>query len=429
MAALPLAAQNHQRIAVACSGGSDSMALACLTKEWCEARGRDCIALIVDHGLRPESGTEALRVSRWLTRHGLASVILKWEGAKPRTDIQARAREARYRLMLGACRSRQIGCLLLGHHREDQAETFLLRLARGSGVDGLAAMALVRIDGGIHIARPLLDLGPDRLRATLLAHGQKKWIKDPSNTDTKYTRVRLRRLIADLDREGLSANQLAHIGAIMRRASEGLGWATDRLLAEAATLYAAGYALIDPSIFFEAPMEIQLRALKQLLQAVGGETLWLRGESLERLLHFMSDGKLGGGKTIAGCRVAPWRGLVAISRDWGRRASPVLELTHGSRDDALWDGRYGIRISAKGAAPAGLRVGALGTGARRALPKKAAELLLQLPPVARPVLPAFWGVDGLYAVPHLKYWAGGRHDVRLRFQPPGWFGAISENFR
>ncbi len=127
-------------LAVAVSGGPDSLALAMLAKAWSDARGGSLVALTVDHGLRPESTGEARQVGRWLKKRGIPQRILRWDGPKPGSALQAEARSARYALLTGWCRARGILHLLLGHQREDQAETVLMRLERGSGPDGLAAM-------------------------------------------------------------------------------------------------------------------------------------------------------------------------------------------------------------------------------------------------------------------------------------------------
>ena len=139
----PFEAAPH--IAVGCSGGPDSMALALLADHWARSRGGGITALVVDHGMRPDSAREAQTVCAWLAEDGIDAVTLTWPGPRPASDRQAAARRARYIRMRRWCREAGVLHLLLGHHRADQAETFLLRLARGSGVDGLAAMVFARL--------------------------------------------------------------------------------------------------------------------------------------------------------------------------------------------------------------------------------------------------------------------------------------------
>lgn len=149
--------ESAPRLALAVSGGSDSMALALLASAWAEAKGGEATALIVDHGLRRGSAAEAGRVRAWLRARGIGCRILRWRGAKPAANLQAAARAARYALLTGWCRKAGILHLLLAHQQDDQAETLLLRLGRGSGLDGLAAMAPLASGADLRLLRPLLD--------------------------------------------------------------------------------------------------------------------------------------------------------------------------------------------------------------------------------------------------------------------------------
>ncbi|WP_244434174.1 tRNA lysidine(34) synthetase TilS, partial [Azospirillum sp. B506] len=178
-------------VAVGVSGGGDSVALVLLLRHWVAERGGTLLALTVDHGLRPESGDEAAAVGQAMARLGVPHRVLRWEGTKPSAGVQAAARTARHRLLGAACAGAGILHLALAHHRDDQAETVLLRLARGSGIDGLAGMAPVRADGAVRVIRPLLGFSHDRLLATCRAEGV-DWIEDPSNHNPRFARARLR---------------------------------------------------------------------------------------------------------------------------------------------------------------------------------------------------------------------------------------------
>ena len=178
-------------VAVAVSGGPDSLALTILADRWARQHGGQICALSVDHRLRPESGDEIQQLARWLAARSIRHHILLWDGEKPVTRIQETARTARYRLMGEWCRAQ--GCLhiLTGHHRDDQIETHLLRRDRSSGPDGLAGMSAIREIDGCRILRPLLEIPKVRLLATLAAEHQ-SFITDPSNLNPVYARVRLR---------------------------------------------------------------------------------------------------------------------------------------------------------------------------------------------------------------------------------------------
>ena len=177
-------------VAVAVSGGADSLSLALLLRDWAAEQGGRVTALVVDHGLRPGSAAEARRVRRQLTGLGLAAKCLTWPGPAPQSNRQALARAARYRLMADWCRRQSVLHLALAHHLDDQAETLLLRLGRGSGLDGLAAMPPLRELPEVRLLRPLLPVPKARLVAGLRTAGL-TWVEDPSNRDPSHARVRL----------------------------------------------------------------------------------------------------------------------------------------------------------------------------------------------------------------------------------------------
>ena len=338
--------------------------------------------------MRPGSADEASRVGGWLSRHGIAHHILRWQGDKPAADLQAAARTARYRLLGDWCRARGVLHLLLAHHREDQAETLLLRLGRGSGVDGLAAMAPVQPTPWGRLLRPLLPVPRARLAATLLRLGQ-EWVEDPSNDNPAFSRVRLRRLAGVLATEGLTAERLAATAGRLGRARAALEQATAAAAARSVELHPAGFVLVRPEVFRQVPEEVGLRLLSRLVAAVGGAEHVPRLERLERLFGELVAG-LSGGRTLGGCRVAPWRGSVVVSRE-AARIEPPVELRAGGA--LLWDGRFAVRVAE--AAPSGLRLGALG-GRRVAGGEK-------WPAAVRTTLPAIYDDDAVSAVPHLGY--------------------------
>ncbi|HMA16405.1 MAG TPA: tRNA lysidine(34) synthetase TilS, partial [Kiloniellaceae bacterium] len=238
-------------VAVAVSGGPDSLALTYLLHDWARERGGRVTAFTVDHGLRPEAAREAAWVGRHLSAAGIAHRVLCWVGPKPPKNPggsrQAAARAARYRLLLAACEAEGFLHLALAHHLEDQAETFLLRLGRGSGLDGLAAMAPVGEAAGLRLLRPLLDCPRDRLKATLRARGL-DWVEDPSNDDDAYARVRLRRLLPALAGEGLTPARLARTCRNLARARAALEVAVAGVLARAVRPDPAGFLDLDPTV-------------------------------------------------------------------------------------------------------------------------------------------------------------------------------------
>ena len=266
------------------------------------------IVLTVDHGLRKEAARDAKQVARWAKAAGLKAVTLTWRGDKPKAGIEAAARDARYRLMGAWLRKHKINTLLVGHTQDDQAETFLLRLARGSGLDGLAAMqahAVWPVEGfeGLSIHRPLLGFGRDELRAWLKAKGH-AWLEDPMNDDLAFDRVKMRRALSVLAEAGLSSARIAAAAAHLSRARAALEVVTQAVLKRASRPIDIGFA-VDPAALAAAPREIGLRALAALLMAVGGQAYRPRFEALERLYDRLGEGTLGGGVTLHGCRIAP----------------------------------------------------------------------------------------------------------------------------
>jgi tRNA(Ile)-lysidine synthase len=264
--------------------------------------------LTVDHGLRVNSAKDAKQVVAWAKQAGLTAYVLTWRGAKPESGLEAAAREARYRLMGAWLAKHKIATLFVGHTQDDQAETFLLRLARGSGLDGLAAMrarAPWPVPGfaGLTLARPLLDLRRDPLRAYLKSLGQ-DWLDDPMNEDTAFDRVKIRKAADALAEAGLSPARIAAAAAHLARARESLEIVTEAVLARAVREWKGG-VLLDPAALAAAPREVGLRALASVLMTVGGQAYRPRFESLERLFDRIGGAGLGAGATLHGCHIRP----------------------------------------------------------------------------------------------------------------------------
>ena len=201
-------------LAVAVSGGGDSLALAVLLLDWCGARGIRLHALTVDHGLRPESAAEAAFVAKFIRDRGGIHQTLLWDDVpKPTTRIQEAARAARYRLMAAYCEAHSIKYLGVAHHAQDQIETILFRIAKGTGLDGLVGMRPVQsLENGVTLLRPLLPVSHMDLLETLRDQNI-DWIEDPSNANERYARVRIRNVIGVLEGEGLSADRIMTLSA------------------------------------------------------------------------------------------------------------------------------------------------------------------------------------------------------------------------
>jgi tRNA(Ile)-lysidine synthase len=393
------------RVAVAVSGGPDSLALTLLADGWARARGGAVLALTVDHGLRPESGAEAEHTRAVLAGRGIDTRILALDWTRPQRALQAAARAARYRRLEDQCRAAGLLHLLTGHQREDQAETFLLRLGRGSGVDGLAAMAPVTYRSGLRLLRPLLEIARDRLAATCAAFGE-PWIEDPSNRNPRAARAHLRASLPALGEDGLTVARLAATAAHLARARAALGADAARLMAGAVRLDPAGFARLERAALAAAPGETGRRVLAALLATVAGAELRPRFERLDRLYRRLVEVEGPVDATLGGCRIVADRFGVTVAREAAALAAPVpLEPGRPTR----WDGRFSVMAEA--GTGEGLTLGALGKDAgsvaRAARGGQAASRFARawrrIPPVARPTLPCIRGLDAVLHVPHLTY--------------------------
>lgn len=393
-------------VAVAVSGGADSLALVLLADEWARARGGCAVALTVDHGLRPESAREAGRVAGWMAARGIGHCVLTWAGPKPATGLQEAARTARYALLAAWCARRGVLHLLLAHHADDQRETAALRAARGSGPDGLAAMAAIRELDAVRLLRPLLDLPKSALEATCRARNQ-DWIVDPSNADPRFARARLRRAGADLP-------DPAAIGEAVRARAR-LDAVAAGLLARQATFHPEGWIALRPAALDGVEPAAAARILARCVMAVGGVPYPPRRERLDRLLadlrgRSQGDMAAGGARTLAGCLVVPASGGWRVLREPRAVQGPV-PVEPGLT--VLWDGRFVIAVgNVEGAV-----VGALGAEAWRRL---RADAPVPLPAAVGATLPAIRRDGVLLGVPHLGVGpAGGRDlDCRVWFRPP-----------
>jgi tRNA(Ile)-lysidine synthase len=298
----------NARAAIAVSGGGDSIALMQLFADWCErTRAVPPVILIVDHALRDGSKDEAAKVKAWGHAKGFEAHILSWKGRKPVSGIEGKAREIRYGLLGEWCAAHDVPNLFVAHTLDDQAETFLLRLGRGSGVDGLSAMkprAAFPMAGfaKVEVLRPLLEIGRAELRGYLTARGT-PWLDDPMNEDSRFARARLRKALPMLEAAGISARRIAEAAGHLARAREALESATQAFLATHARLENPDFALLDASALARTNRETGLRALSALLLAVAGKVYRPRFERLEPLFDSIIDGTFAGARTLSGCRI------------------------------------------------------------------------------------------------------------------------------
>ncbi len=302
-----------RKVAVAVSGGADSLALAVLAQGW-----GDPVALIVDHGLRPGSAAEAEAARAALAARGLPARILRIDGLQPGPGMPARARAARYAALTAACHAAGLVDLLLGHHAGDQAETVLMRQRRGSGPAGLAGMAALAEADHCRLLRPLLGMAAGRLRAVTLAAGLAP-AEDPTNHDLRFTRARLRREIGG---DAAHLLQLAARHAAARAMAEREAAAE---LARRVSLYPEGFAVLSPGA-------LRTDALAALLRSLSGRRWPVTGA--EALAAAPRPATLAGVRLLPAGRLGPgWLMVREAAAMAARRALPV---------GAVWDGRFRV---------------------------------------------------------------------------------------
>jgi tRNA(Ile)-lysidine synthase len=371
----------HGHLALAVSGGSDSMALLRLAAQWGRAK---LTVLTVDHCLRAAASEEARQVAEWSTAHGIAHITLKWQGQKPSTGLQAKARAVRYSLMTQWCLANGATALLTAHTLDDQAETVLMRLARTSSLDSLSGIPRNGTWEGVKIFRPLLDVRRDDLRDFLRKLGQ-PWIEDPSNDDERFERVRIRKAIPLLKELGISPESLA---GLARQASETVG-ALARASLDWVRLhvqpYETGYCQVPLDLFSAEPEVLKTRILGWLISRYGaGQTP--EPHELQLLVAGFETKR-----TLGGAIIAPRKTHFLVGREPGRIDQTPIEVPPSG--EVTWDHRFEVR------APPGSLV--MAAGQVPDLPRNPA-----LPRFVQESLPAIRLPDLALVVPNLGIGAG-----------------------
>ncbi len=338
-----LAAERH--VALAVSGGSDSMALMRLAAQWAghSHPALRLSVLTVDHGLRPEAAAEARKVSQWAGATGLVHHTLTWSAApQPSSGLQAKARDARYSLMAGWCRANQAAMLLTAHTLDDQAETVLMRLARTLSPDSLAGVAARGSWDGLPLWRPLLKARRQSLRAYLAGLGQ-DWIEDPSNDDRRFERVRVRQALAGFGAEGVTAERLAALAEAAARTAALLDQASTRWLAMWLREEEAGLCHVPSGPFLALPPALRERLLARIVRHYGGGQFRPEPAELRRLVQWA--GQDGGPIrcTLGGALIGRRRSGFWVTRETARIAPHPVRLPQCG--EILWDNRFRVRAT------------------------------------------------------------------------------------
>jgi tRNA(Ile)-lysidine synthase len=368
------------KIGVAVSGGGDSIALLHLLHRCAPYAGWAVQAVTVDHDLRPEAAAEAKAVAAFCADLGVPHTTVRWDHVAIEGNVMDAARQARSRLIKDWAHNRGITHVALGHTADDQAETFLMGLARASGVDGLTGLRRIWREDGLYWGRPVLGQTRAELRSYLRRHGI-GWVDDPTNDDEKYTRIKARKALAALAPLGITVKELTatanHLAVAQHALREGVRSAVAKHVSPK-----AGALQVNRAGFDTLPSDLQRRLL---LAAIG----WLsrapyppRGAKQATLLSAMRDGR---DATLNGCRFRVNDEFIRISRE------PKAITTLESPTTALWDNRWRMT----GPHAPDLTIRALGDGLRYCPDWRATGL-------SRDVLmvtPAVWQADLLVAAP------------------------------
>lgn len=334
-------AAGEKAVGLAVSGGPDSLALLLLAARWAAALDHSPALFVysLDHGLRPEAGAEVAMVLEVAQSQGLPARGLAWTGPKPETGLQEAARRARYSLIGEAMRADGANLLLTAHHRADQAETVLMRLAHGSGIEGLKAMTPLAMVEGLRIFRPLLDVEPAAL-AALVAEAGLIPAQDPSNDDTSYERVRWRRLLPALAEQGLDSAALSRFASRMAEADAALAQMAEAAFAELVKLDGFGAASLPRAALDGLSPAIGRRVLGRVLNIVGGRQKPRALGQVERLYdQIVADG-LPRATTLLGAVVRLKGESLTISREPGRALPEDQNLP--PHRGLIWDERFRI---------------------------------------------------------------------------------------
>ena len=337
--ALFAAVAGERAIGLAVSGGADSLALLLLAHGWAASlpSAPRLQVYSVDHGLRPEAEAEVAMVLAVAAQLGIPARGLRWTGDKPRTGLQEAARAARYRLMGAAMAEDDVSVLLTAHHRLDQAETVLMRLAHRSGLAGLRGMAATAMVEGVRVHRPLLEIDPKSLHQ-LVGEAGLVPAQDPSNNDEHYERVRWRKAMPQLEALGLDSETLAIFAERMGEADQALAQMADGAFQTMVRLDGFGSARIEREPLLALSPALGVRVLSRVLNIVGGRQKPRALGQVERLQQALASGTHGKATTLLGCVVREKDGAIAVAREPGRVLPPDLALPPGA--ELVWDERF-----------------------------------------------------------------------------------------
>ncbi len=382
-------------IAVAVSGGPDSMALAFCIKRWADSSGHNLRAFIVDHALREASGNEALLTQQRLNKLGIESEILRWQHDAVSSAIQKQARQARYDLLLNACQRFGIQDLFLAHHRDDQAETILMRLAKGSGVEGLVGMKAEQVTQNVRCLRPFLSCSKAQLIATAEATGI-DYVRDPSNSSETFARGRLRRVMPLLATEGLTVESLLDLGARAAEQVELLDYATQNFIIAHSQRDLSGAITFALEAFHGHPVVVGRTALARAILHIVPSDYAPRRSELASVFDLLTRDQTQVTRTLGGCLILRRGSRIIVLRE--PSAVKDKKILHPG-ECVLWDNRW--RITYPSGLDGDMEIKALGSPTHALIDKLYLGLRQQVRGGRfRATMPGLWKGEKLVAIPH-----------------------------
>jgi len=312
----------NKSFALAVSGGSDSLCLAYFSKIYSSEFGNKIHILIVDHNLRKESHKESLKVKEILKKRKIQCRILRWKGKIPKHNIQKNARDFRYSLIANYCLRKNIKYLATAHHEDDQIENFFIRLLRGSGLTGLSSMhTSVKYSNHLKIIRPFLHFKKKDLKYVTLNYF-KTYIKDPSNEDEKFLRVRVRKYRKDMEREGLDTRKIIKTVDNLVSANQALNFYKNKALYKHVSFVSKNRCLINKKIFSDEAGEIIFKSFSDILSLVSGAYYPPRSKKITNLIGRLKKDKFTK-STLGGCIVEEKDNFILISKEMKTKKNTI----------------------------------------------------------------------------------------------------------
>lgn len=339
LASLFAPVSGSQVLGLAVSGGVDSLALMILAARWAAplSAAPRLIVYTLDHELRAEAKAETAFVQAAAEELGLEVRVLHWGGDKPKSGLQAAARAARYQIIGAAMAQDGAEILLTAHHLQDQAETVLMRMAHGSGLNGLGGIRAFSNVENVHLFRPLLGVQRNVLEAVVQSTGLTP-VQDPSNMDMNFERVRWRNMQTQLGALGLDGDAIGLFAKRAQRADSALQTMCHDLFDQLAKIDNLGVLRLEHEKLMSQPQEVQLRLVQLALRCVGGGNKPFALQQIERLGAELTHVQGFRSVTLLGCYITLNKGQIVISREAARVPSGSLEIAPGQ--SLTWDNRF-----------------------------------------------------------------------------------------